>query len=681
MSVDTSKELRGTLRFQKDKSIDFTLLPQGKTFKKDDIFIKITDEEYENCQLGTIEIKLENSYFKDNHYLEMERPVQLYLPLTEIPEKITAFYLFLEWWTRPSFTDTFKDIPEKTQVALFKFKDHYGCFIPMVGEAFKASLNNGTETELGIEMTALVGGIKELKEPLYIFSESRTVDRAVKKVFKALAKYKGIKLRDERRVPEIFKFLGWCSWDAVYKEVDEKAIRDKARELTEKAVPIRWMIIDDGWMTSQGELLCDFIPDGVKFPNGFKKLTDDIKSESMVDSIGVWHALGGYWSGIDPESDLRIEERPYLFETVNGKVVPSPTTGAAFYKDWYRYLRNQGIDFVKVDGQSSIPSFFENSIPIARAARGLNEALEEGAAYLDNTIINCMGMAMENILARPSSAISRNSNDFYPVDEESFAEHLIENAYNAIYHNEVFNCDWDMFWTTHKHNIKHSLLRAISGGPVYISDKIGETNPEVLEPLSYLDGEVLMMDRSARPTEDCVFIDPLKDGILKLQNIASYGQDQKGGGIALFNLAPVKQSFRLSPGDISDLTESNAYWIYDYFNRKAFILKKDESFEEVLEPEAFSWYVVLPKKKLGTPLGLINKYVGFTSVESIIENENILTFVVKETGDIAWLSDKEPGEVLLNGRDITEEIERDGNLFILKKETQAQKMIITIVYK
>ena len=75
------------------------------------------------------------------------------------------------------------------------------------------------------------------------------------------------------------------------------------------------------------------------------------------------------------------------------------------------------------------------------------------------------------------------------------AEHLLQNAYNALYHNEFYCCDWDMFWTKHEDCVKHSLLRAVSGGPVYFSDKIGETDPEVLKPLAYLDGRILMMER------------------------------------------------------------------------------------------------------------------------------------------------------------------------------------------
>lgn len=96
---------------------------------------------------------------------------------------------------------------------------------------------------------------------------------------------------------------------------------------------------------------------------------------------------------------------------------------------------------------------------------------------------------MENILSRPTSAISRNSDDFMPNKENGFVEHLLQNAYNSVYHDELYYCDWDMFWTKHEDAVKHSLLRAISGGPIYVSDQIGDTNPDVLKPLAYHNGE------------------------------------------------------------------------------------------------------------------------------------------------------------------------------------------------
>ena len=112
-----------------------------------------------------------------------------------------------------------------------------------------------------MEMTAGLGGQNSVEEPLYLITEAPRLYEAVHKAFAWLADYKGIRIREERRIPEMFRYLGWCSWDAFYKEVSEKGIRQKADEIAEKKIPFRWMLIDDGWMTSQDELLAGFVPD------------------------------------------------------------------------------------------------------------------------------------------------------------------------------------------------------------------------------------------------------------------------------------------------------------------------------------------------------------------------------------------------------------------------------------
>lgn len=108
----------------------------------------------------------------------------------------------------------------------------------------------------------------------------------------------------------MFRYLGWCSWDAFYLEVSEEKIREKAEELRAKKVPVRWMLIDDGWMTAKGELLADYKPDQEKFPQGFKEMTEDIRALGDIRWFGVWHALGGYWGGICREVFLISESVP-----------------------------------------------------------------------------------------------------------------------------------------------------------------------------------------------------------------------------------------------------------------------------------------------------------------------------------------------------------------------------------
>lgn len=666
---------------QRGKRIHAEISPDTGVYEGDGIRIEAAEERINGCRCGKFRLNMRNESCQGNLNLQMEHPIRLYIPMAEGPEKITAMYLYNDWWTRPAFVEHLKEIPDRTQAVFFRYKDRVSCMVMMAGRKFKTWMTAGTKDEICLEMTACLGGLRRVDEPLYFAAEAVTPEEAVHKVFREIAEYKGIRMREERRIPEMFRYLGWCSWDAFYREVSEDKIRQKAAELFEKNVPVKWMLVDDGWLSRQEKLLCSFVPDRTKFPNGFREMTEDIKEKTGVRWFGVWHALGGYWGGIAPGSVLDLEERPYLYRTVTGKIFPSPQTGERFYRDWYQRLKSDGIDFVKVDGQSAVPYYFENNLPVCEAAEGLSQALEGGASYMDGAVINCMGMAMENILARPSSALSRNSDDFIPDKEDGFAEHLLQNAYNALYHNELYCCDWDMFWTRHKDCRKHSLLRAVSGGPVYVSDPIGATDPEVLRPLAYEDGRLLMMDRAAKPTKDCVFSDPMTDGVLKLHNTAAWGACEKGGGIAVYNLTKREQPFAFRPADIPELKVTDRYWVFDYFERKAVSLGREERFEGRMEADGSAWFVVLPQNRRSACLGLLDKYAGFMAVESICEQETAETIVIRESGPLGWLAGEEPEEVRIDSVDVTEKVQKEGAFYQISLPEGASKRVLSIIWK
>ena len=654
-------------------------VPVGQGALEEDGFrMAVSERDAGGCLLGEISLDiLQEDPLGERFNLALETPVRVFLPMKERPKKITAMYLYNPWWTRPAFADSFREIPPRTQIAFFQYEDRCGCLVPMVGKHFKSTLTAGTDTELCLEMTACVAGLNRLEEPLFLWSEAPTVTDAVHKAFAWLSQEKGILPREGRKLPEMFRYLGWCSWDALHTDVSEEKLREKADELAEKHIPIRWMLIDDGWMPVRDKMLTGFAPDKAKFPNGFRAMTEKIRAKAGIRWFGVWHALGGYWGGVDPDSPLAQRERPYLYRGSNGCLVPSPETGAGFYRDWCDLLRREGIDFLKVDGQSCAPFYFENCVPVAAAARGMNQALESGGYQMQGAIINCMGMAMENILARPTTALSRNSDDFLPDREESFAEHLIQNAWNSIYHNEIYVCDWDMFWTRHKHAAKHSLLRAVSGGPIYCSDKIGDTEPEVLRPLACSDGRILMMDRSAKPTEDCIFADPRIEGVLKLHNIAAGGSS---GGIAAFNLTGMAQSSAFTPADIPDLQAADRYWVYDWFHGDIRSLGRDEAYAAELEADGFAWYVLVPQGKNGCCLGLLDKFAGIAAVESVREAKDSLSVVLRASGTVGWAADRAPRAVLVDGTDETEKIERSGHLYRLPLPETADQTVLTILW-
>ena len=619
---------------------------------------------------------------------------RLYLKLEEQPEKMTAMYMFSPWWTRPAFITSFEEIPAKTQVMFLKFKEDYGCLVPMVGEKSLVYLVPGTKEELCFEMLTYDEKIDRVDEPLFILERDTSLYKAVHKVFKKLCGDKKINMRDERNLPEMFRYLGWCSWDAFYTDITEEKVREKAKELKEKKVPVKWMLMDDGWLNTSPTpqsthlpgpdyaphgLLNDFKPDEKKFPLGFAQMIEEIKKENDVKWFGVWHAFPGYWDGVAPGSPLAEKEAENLITTANGLLLPSPVNGVNFYVDWYQYLKSQGIDFTKVDGQSNVRLHYEDTMPVPEAAKGSNYALESAAMWMNGAIINCMGMAMENILARPNTALSRNSDDFFPEKEEGFAEHLLQNAYNSIYHDEIYHCDWDMFWTKHPDSKKHSFLRAVSGSPLYFSDRIGETDPERIIPLIYLDGEVLMMDKSAKPTADCIFRNPQEEGILKLMNTATNGTGQKIGGIAAFNMTKSEQTDGFSPVDIDGLPEAEEYWVYDYFQKQVSILKKDEAYAVTLGVGEYGWYMMFPKEDKCLLAGLSKKFVGYLATEDVKEMGSAVRYILKEKGSINLIAESMPAKVLVEGMDVTDKVVKVAdNLYELEMDAAPGKCVVEI---
>ena len=137
-------------------------------------------------------------------------------------------------------------------------------------------------------------------------------------------------------------------------------------------------MIDDGWLDVSEMRLQSLEPDGNKFPEGFLPVTRQLKEDYGVDWVGVWHTIAGYWGGISQGSDLAARYGEFLHETRNGRLIPSPeqSKGFGFWDVWHRELKEQGIDFVKVDSQNSITNMTMYNMTAGEAPAGAHEALE-----------------------------------------------------------------------------------------------------------------------------------------------------------------------------------------------------------------------------------------------------------------------------------------------------------------
>ena len=565
------------------------------------------------------------------------------------PVRMTAMYMLNDWWTRPAFIHTYAEIPDRTQVLLVETEQEYAVVLPLVSSQYRAELIPGTENALRLRIYSGVEDSRDFSAPVCLFCTAESPRTAVERAMKAMAGICSIPLRKERRIPAMLNYLGWCSWDAFYRDVSAEGLQNKAKELQDKNIPVRWFLIDDGWLTTEGMKLAAYHPDEQKFPGGFHPVIEQIRKESKVSWFGVWHAVCGFWEGIAEGSELA--DASCIYRTKDGNLYPGGPHTEDFYQKWYAYLKAEGIDFVKVDGQSTVAHFFRDNIPAPQAARELLQSIERASAQMNHNVINCMGMAMESIAARTMTAVSRNSDDFVPSrGRDGFREHLLQNAYNSLYHNMFYVCDWDMFWTKQEDASMHALLRAASGGPVYFSDRVGETNAEVLRPLAYENGEVLRLERSLMPTDDCIFRDPLQEGVLKLHNYGRCG-NERAGMLAVFNLTDAPQEYTASSSEIGELDPNAHYVIYDWFAGKTV-----SSLNGTLEPDEYRWYLFAPEGKHMAVFGRTDKYAGAAAVANWQEDEDYDRILLKEGGPFAWYTQYGIRSVTVNGIDRTKDV-------------------------
>ena len=525
------------------------------------------------------------------------------------PDAITASAHDGMWWMYPSFVSSFSELPCRTQSAFVKMGDKHIHMLPLTGDNFRCELD-GDGLHLNPDMmslTALSGdflAVTVADDPFDAVRECYADARAMGAV--------RVPLREERELPAFVQGFGWCTWDSFSIHVTAELIYEKLREFREKNIPLKWMIIDDGWLQVDHQKLCSFEPDPAKFPEGFDGCIRRIKEEFGIEKVGVWHTFtGGYWFGVAPGSPLFEEQKENLFLTPAGLYLPSLDEELAFrfWDSWHSRLREWGVDFLKVDNQSSASMYLSGSIPTAEGVRICHRAMERSILKnFGGDVINCMGMDMENVLARPTSGLSRNSDDFYPDKKRGFIKHLMQNVYNAMWHSQVYHCDFDMWWSSHESAVQSGVLRAISGSPIYVSDKIGGSDPSHILPTIADDGTVMLCDGVAMPTLDCVYSDlTVGGGLLKIWN-----RSGENFAVAAFNLTEGEITDTVNFGAVPGLGDGE-YMAYEYFSGATARVNRETKLPVTLTGDGVAVFSVYPVKQDGdgeyARMGEKTKYV------------------------------------------------------------------------
>lgn len=641
-----------------DKQKDNTLVYRYRD-SKDTAYATLRLEMKPEGILGYVEAGVINeSLFAKQTYLSPDHAVILNFGMVE-HQGFMANYRHKDWWTRPFFGPDLCDLPERTQSLIWKtIEEDYIYLLPVCDETCRTDLV-GHENGLQAVVSPLILGYETVSTLAFSIATGKDPYQLADQGTKTALHELQLKHRSEKEYPEMMKYLGWCSWDAFYHQVHAEGLLQKAQEFNEKKLPVHWFIIDDGWLDVKDMKLRSLQPDKEKFPEGLRAVTEKLKQMYGISQVGVWHTIAGYWGGMDKTGEVAEQFAGQLFETSSGKLIPYPDEerGFGFWDTWHRYLREQGIDFVKVDSQNSITTMTMYDLNAGEAASGGHRALEKSVeAHFDGTIINCMGMGSENIWHRPNSSVSRNSDDFVPEVAGSFKEHALQNVYNSFYHGQFYWGDWDMYWTEHEDALRGAVLRAVSGGPVYFSDPVGKTDTTYIWPLIYKNGLIIKPDLPAMPTEDCLLRDPMHESV----PLKAWNRLGDNAVIAAFHvcLQDDEVAGTLSPSDVPGY-EEGSYIVYEPLQKRVYTMEAKEVQPIQLKKDEASLYNIIPQQSKCTPIGLMDKYLSAGTVlrtDSVNEKTNVY---LQEGGIFGFVANAKPDKVLVNGEE-TPITEHDG---------------------
>lgn len=616
---------------------------------------------------GLIRDRSKNQFF-DNGETNLHSHGSLYVNFKSIDglKSYSASDLTVFWTENAAIGQTdIRKVVSKTQAIIYEGTNNFGCLFATCDKKYK-SMFEGSENGLSVVLQSYKRGMLEFSSVLFFLATDKEPYALPERITTYGLKFLGKKAApaSEKRYPEIFEYLGWCSWDAFPLCVSHEGMLEKAEEFKQKNIPVRWGIIDDMWSLLDGEnsralqhdrKLVSFKADPKQFPHGLKAAITDMNEKYGI-KIGIWHPFTGYWHGFAPDGETAKEYSRYLTENEDGRLIVKPTAEDMFgyHNAFYTYLKDAGAEFVKVDNQSALEWFYRNMGTVGEIATAVHTGIE-GAVGLnfDGAIINCMGCATENIWNRPNSVVNRCSGDFLPEDRKWFVKHILQCTYTCYFYSGLFKGDYDMFWTDDGQAVKNCLLRAMSGGPIYVSDKVGRSVAERLLPCVLADGRILRCNNSAVPTGECLTVDARVSG--KSYNV--WNCTDNGFVVAAFNLdkneAPVK-------GEIDPFTlpgaNSDKYLAYDFFSGDAVVMNKgDKNSFDLKNYDEFKFLNFLPVNNGFALIGLTDKYITSATYEQFGKNK----YTVKNGGKFAFYAENAPKAVFVDGEKVSPEIKNN----------------------
>jgi raffinose synthase len=217
--------------------------------------------------------------------------------------------------------------------------------------------------------------------------------------------------------------------------------------------------------------------------------------------------------------------------------------------------------------------------------------------------------------------------------------------------------DWDMFQSGHEWGAFHAAGRAVSGGPVYVSDKPGEHDVELLGKLVCGDGSVLRCDAPGLPTLDTLLVDPTRSPVpMKIWNrIGAAGL--LGAFHALHDSSgqPLPVSGSVSPSDVVGLGDGP----FACFAHRAGTLERLQASETrpvSLEARQWELFTFVPIRAGFAPIGLVDKLNSAGAIAALSPPrppDGVWRLSLRDAGTFLAYAERAPRRVAFEGEELS----------------------------
>ncbi|WP_291590553.1 Sip1-related alpha-galactosidase [Bacteroides sp.] len=481
--------------------------------------------------------------------------------------------------------------------------------------------------------------------PLILTQKSQSIYDSFRKAYDVLmadSSVSTLKRRENKEYFEAFNYLGWCTWEHYHYDIDETKILNDLDAIEASGIPVRYVLIDDGHIANKNRQLTSLIPDKKRFPNGWSRIMNR-KQTDKIRWMGLWYSLSGYWMGISADNDFPADVQQALY-AYNGSLLPGTSTKniETFYEYYIHTLKKNGFDFLKIDNQSFTLPLYMGGKQAVRQAKECNLALEHQTYKFQMGLMNCMAQNILNTDHTMHSSVTRVSIDYKKYDENMAKSHLFQSYTNTLMLGQTVWPDHDMFHSCD--TICGDLMarsKAISGGPVYLSDSPNEFISENILPLIDESGKIFRPSAPAIPTPESILTNPLQSG--KVYRVFAPTGDEAVSIICYnLNTSPaykdiktyIKQEdyFLRNTTIYSETNSSDRILAYNWKEQTAEILTTDKEVE--LKGFTDCLFHLCPVRQGWAVIGMQEKFLSPATVQILERTSDTLTLNVLCAGTL-----------------------------------------------